>query len=115
MDKLNKVTEITPALPAANGVYVKGVVVSNRAKAFKRKDGTGVSVVVECEIALQPGVATWARYYDPKTDTSVRVEGEVVVEFPKLKEFQQVTVHATRVKSDDHTGQLVIRGGELVA
>lgn len=48
-----------PVLPAANGVYVRGVVVSNRAKAFKRKDGTGISVAVECEIALQPGVATW--------------------------------------------------------
>jgi len=74
MDNVNKAKETTPALPAANGVYVRGVVVSNRAKAFKRKDGTGVSVVVECEIALQPGVATWARYLDPKTDTGVRVE-----------------------------------------
>lgn len=55
------------------------------------------------------------RYFEPKTDTSVRLEGEVVVEFPKLKEFQQVTIHATRVKSDEHTGQLVIRSGELVA
>ena len=104
-----------PALPAANGVYVRGVVVSNRAKAFKRKDGTGISVAVECEIALQPGVATWVRYFEPKTDTSVRVENEIVVEFPKLKEFQQVTIHATRVKSDEHTGQLVIKAGALVA
>ena len=103
-----------PVLPAANGVYVRGVVVSNRAKAFKRKDGTGISVVVEHEIALQPGVAIWARYFEPKTDTDVRLEGEVVVEFPKLKEFQQVTIRASRVKSDEHTGQLVIRGGELV-
>ena len=114
MDNLTKKTEPAPALPAANGVYVRGVVVSNRAKAFKRKDGTGISVVVEHEIALQPGVATWARYFDPKTDTGVRVDGETVTEFPKLKEFQQVTVRASRVKSDDHTGQLVIRGGELV-
>lgn len=37
------------------------------------------------------------------------------MEFPKLKEFQTVTIHATRVKSDEHTGQLVIRAGELVA
>jgi hypothetical protein len=115
MDKLNKASEPMPVLPAVNGVYVRGVVVSNRAKAFKRKDGTGLSVAVEYEIALQPGVATWVRYFEPKTDTSVRVEGEVVVEFPKLKEFQQVTIHATRVKSDEHTGQLVIRSGELVA
>lgn len=102
-------------MPAGNGVYVRGVVVSNQAKAFKRKDGTGTSVVVEIEIALQPGVATWVRYFDPKTDSAVRVENEVVVEFPKLKEFQQVTIRATRVKSDEHTGQLMIRTGELVA
>jgi len=55
------------------------------------------------------------RYFEPKTDPSVRVENEVVVEFPKLKEFQQVTIHATRVKSDEHTGQLVIKAGVLVA
>lgn len=115
MDNLNKAKETTPALPASNGVYVKGVVVSNRAKAFKRKDGTGTSVAVEHEIALQPGMATWVRYFEPKTDTSVRVENEIVVEFPKLKEFQQVTIHATRVKSDEHTGQLVIKSGVLVA
>jgi hypothetical protein len=102
------------ALPAANGVYLRGLVVSNRAKAFKRKDGMGTSVAVECEIALQPGVATWVRYFEPTTDTSVHVEGENVVEFPKLKEFQQVTIHATKVKSDEHTGQLMIRAGVLV-
>ena len=115
MDKLNKASEPMPVLPAANGVYVQGVVVCNRAKAFKRKDGTGTSVVVEREIALQPGLAIWALYFDPKTDPRVRVEGDNVVEFPKLKEFQQVTIRATRVKSDEHTGQLVIRSGELVA
>ena len=55
MDKL-KPTEQNPEMLAANGVYVRGIVVSNRAKAFKRKDGTGTSVAVEHEIALQPGV-----------------------------------------------------------
>ena len=99
----------------ANGVYVRGVIVSNRAKAFKRKDGTGISVAVEYEIALQPGVATWVKYFEPKTDTSVRVEGETVVEFPKFKEFQQVTIRASRVKADEHTGQLIIKSGDLVA
>ena len=107
-------TETKTTTPA-NGVYVRGVVVSNRAKAFKRKDGTGISVVVETEIGTQPGVVTWVCYLDPKTDTSVRVEGENVVEFPKLKEFQQVTIRATRLRSDEHSGQLVIRSGELVA
>jgi len=44
----------------------------------------------------------------------VRIEGEEVVEFPKLKEFQQVTIRATKLRSDEHTGQLVIKGGELL-
>lgn len=114
MDKLNKTTEQNPEMLAANGVYVRGVVVSNRAKAFKRKDGTGTSVAVEHEIALQPGVAIWVRYFEPAKDNSVRIEGENVVEFPKLKEFQQVTIRATKVRSDEHTGQLVIKAGELV-
>ena len=114
MDKLNKASETEPSAPTANGVYVRGVVVSNRAKAFKRKDGTGTSVAVEHEIALQPGVAIWVRYFEPAKDNSVRIEGENVVEFPKLKEFQQVTIRATRVRSDEHTGQLVIKAGELV-
>ena len=115
MDKLSKPTDTNPAIPAANGVYVCGVVVSNRAKAFKRKDGTGTSVAVEHEIALQPGVAIWVRYFDPAKDNTVRVEGDQVVEFPKLKEFQQVTIRATRVRSDEHTGQLVIKAGELIS
>lgn len=115
MDKLSKPTELNSAVPAANGVYVRGVVVSNRAKAFKRKDGTGTSVAVEYEIALQPGVAIWVRYFDPAKDNCVRIEGDQVVEFPKLKEFQQVTIKATRIRSDEHTGQLMIKAGELLA
>lgn len=97
-----------------NGVYVRGVVVSNRAKAFKRKDGSGTSVVIETEIGTQPGVVVWTRYLDPNTDKSVRLEGERVVEFPKLAEFKQVTIRATSIRSDERTGQLVIRVGELV-
>jgi hypothetical protein len=114
MDKLTQQTEQNNPLPANNGLYVRGVVVSNRAKAFKRKDGSGTSIAVEYEIALQPGVAVWVRYFDPAKDNSVRVEGDQVVEFPKLKEFQQVTIRATKVRSDEHTGQLVIKAGELL-
>ena len=36
------------------------------------------------------------------------------MEFARLKEFQQVTVRATRLRSDEHTGQLIIKAGELV-
>lgn len=113
MAEPSKPTEMK-STPQPNGVYVRGVVVSNRAKAFRRKDGTGTSVVIETEIGTQPGVVTWTRYVDPATDKTVRIEGETVVEFPKLKEFEQVTIRATTLKTDERTGQLVIRAGELV-
>jgi hypothetical protein len=110
MDKPNTSTPVVPS----NGIYVLGVIVSNRAKSFQRKDGSGVSVVVEHEIALQPGVAVWQRYFDPKKDPGVRVEGENVAEFPKLKEFQQVRIRAAKIRTDEHSGQIVIKGGELL-
>jgi hypothetical protein len=104
---------MTTLLP--NGIFVRGVVVSVRARPLKRKDGSGISVIIETEIATQPGVVTWTRFVDPATDKSVRIEGDNVVEFPKLREFQQVTIRASSLKSDERTGQLVIRAGELVA
>ena len=113
MDNVNKPTE-KPAPARPSGVYVTGAVVSSRAKVIKRKDGSGVAVVIEYEIATQPGVAVWTIFSDPKTDTSVRIDGNKVVEFTRLKEFQQVTVRALKVRSDEHTGQLVIKAGELV-
>ena len=110
MDKPNISTPVMPA----NGIYVLGVIVSNRAKAFQRKDGSGVSVVVEHEIALQPGVAVWQRCFDPKKDAGIRVEGENVTEFPKLKEFQPVKIRAAKIRTDEHSGQVIIKGGELL-
>jgi hypothetical protein len=67
-------------------------------------------MAVEHEIAPQSGVAVLGA---PKTEQTVRVEGENVIEFPKLKEFQQLTIRATRILTDERTGQLVIRAGEL--
>lgn len=114
MDNAKTVNE-AKAGATANGIFVRGIVVSNRAKAFKRKDGSGVSVVVEHEIALQPGVVIWSRYFDPMTDAGIKVEAEIVTEFPKLKELAAVTIRATKMRSDEKTGQLVIKAGELLA
>lgn len=113
MDQKAKSTEAN-AVSTANGVFVRGIVVSNRAKAFKRKDGSGLSVVVEHEIALQPGVVIWTRYFDPKTDASIKVEGETVTDFPKLKELAPVSIRAHKLRSDEKTGQLFIKAGELL-
>jgi hypothetical protein len=113
MDKSNQSANPN-AMNTANGVFVRGIVVSNRAKVFKRKDGSGLSVVVEHEVALQPGVVIWSRYFDPKTDSSVKVEGETVTEYPKMKELTTVTIRALKMRSDDKSGQLVIKVGELL-
>lgn len=99
----------------ANGIFVRGVVVSNRAKAIRRKDGSGMVVIVEHEIALQPGVVTWPRFFDPKVDAAVRLDGENVVEFPKLKEFAQVTIRAGGIRSNEKTKEQTIQNGELLA
>lgn len=114
MDAPANLTDTSRTL-AANGVFVRGIVVSNRAKAFKRKDGSGTSVLVEHEIALQPGVVTWARYFDPKIDASVKVEGELVTEFPKLKELSPIMIRALKLRSDERTGQLTVKAGEVLA
>ena len=102
-------------LNLANCIYGVGITVSNRGKSSQRKDGSGMLVVVEREIALQPDVAVWQCYFDPKKDVGVRVEGEVVKEFPKIKEFTAVAIRATKVRTDEHTGQVTIKGGELIA
>jgi hypothetical protein len=84
-----------------NGIYVRGVVISNRVDAFKRKDGSGLVIKVTHEIALQPGVVIWERYFDPKKDFDVvRLDGDKVTTYPSLPEFQVVTLRAERFKSD---------------
>jgi hypothetical protein len=43
------------------------------------------------------------------------VEGETVVEFPRLKELAPVTLRAISIRSDERTGQLTIKSAELVS
>ena len=95
-----------------NGLFVRGIVMSSVAKALKRKDGTGVFVIVRNEIALQPGLALWEAFHDPK-DGKVKLDGENVIEFPKLPDFQQVTLKVLRWEEKDK--RFVIKDAELVA
>jgi len=95
-----------------NGLFVRGIVMSSVAKALKRKDGTGVFVIVRNEIALQPGLATWEAFHDPK-DGKVKLDGENVTQFPKLPDFQQVTLKVLRWEEKDK--RFVIKDAELVA
>lgn len=107
-------TEAKPAdlkLPR-NGFYVQGVVISNAARLFKRKDGSGVGVRVITELALQPGVATFERFYDPAKDTEVKVQGEQIVSFPKLADFSSLTLRVEKYRVYDD--KLIITGAEKV-
>jgi hypothetical protein len=105
-------TTSTAQAEKLNGLIVRAVVMSSTAKALKRKDGTGVFVIVRHELALQPGLAVWEAFHDPK-DGKVKLDGDKVVEFPKLPEMQQVTLKVLRWEEKDK--RLVIREAELVA
>ena len=48
-------------------------------------------VIAQHELALQPGVAVWEAFQGLK-DGKSKLDGEKVIEFPKLKDFEQVTL-----------------------
>lgn len=94
-----------------NGLFVRGVVMSSTARAFNRKDGTGKVVCIRHELALQPGLAVFEEYPELK-DGKVKLDGDKVVEFPKLPEFQQITLKVIRWEERDK--RLVIKEAEMV-
>lgn len=96
---------------ALNGLFVRGVVMSSTAKAFNRKDGTGKVICIRHELALQPGLAVY-EVYPELNDGRVKLDGENVVEFPKLPEFQQVTLKVLRWAERDK--RLVIKEAIVV-
>ena len=91
----NTKTEIS-----AGGLYVRGVVVSSSANAFQRKDGSGIVVKVQHEIATQPGVVLFEQYVDPKESKEVKVEGDKVVAYPQLPHFSNLTLKVLRYRFD---------------
>jgi len=95
-----------------NGLFVRAVVMSSTARVLKRKDGTGVFVIARHELALQPGLAVWEAFHDPK-DGKVKLDGENVIEFPKLTDFQQVTLKVLRWEEKDK--RFIIKDAELVS
>jgi|SRR5581483_8871687 len=83
-----------------------------RTLAQKRKDGSGVFVIVRIELALQLGMAVWEAFHDPK-DGKVKLDGEIVTAFPKLPEFQQVTLKALRWEERDK--RVIVKKAEIVS
>ncbi|MEO7300834.1 MAG: hypothetical protein ABI042_19890 [Verrucomicrobiota bacterium] len=63
------------------------------------------------ELALQPGLAVFEEYPEQK-DGKVKLDGDNVVEFPKLPEFQQITLKAIRWEERDK--RLVIKEAQVV-
>ena len=95
-----------------NGLFVRGVVMSSTAKAFNRKDGSGKVICIRHELALQPGLAVFEEYPELK-DGKVKLDGDNVVEFHKLPEFQQITLKVLRWEERDK--RLVIKEAQMVA
>lgn len=94
-----------------NGLFVRGVVVSSTAKAYNRKDGSGKLICVRHELALQPGLAVFEEYPE-LSDGKVKLDGDSVVEFPRLPEFQQVTLKVLRWEERDR--RLVIKEAQRI-
>ena len=96
----------------AGGLYVRGVVVSSTANAFQRKDGSGIVVKVQHEIATQPGVVLFEQYMDPKESKEVKVEGDKVTADPQLPHFSQVNLKVLRYRFDRE--RFIVTGAEQV-
>ena len=104
-------TKSTTQTGKLNGLFVTGVVMSSTAKAFNRKDGSGKIICIRHEIALQPGMVVFEEYPDLK-DGKVKLDGDKVVEFPKLPEMQQITLKVLRFEERDK--RLVIKEAQMM-
>lgn len=97
-----------------NGAYLFGVVISNSARYLPpRQEGRKPVVAVTHEIALQPGVAVWNKYIE-FDDPSVKVVGEEVTQFPKMKEFQRVELRLNRFRVDEGR-RIIIQDADLLS
>lgn len=88
----------TPDLKES-GLFVSGIVVSSTARAFNRKDGSGIAVSLRHEIAYEGGLLAVEEFADPKEDSRVTVNGLQVVTFPQLKTFEPVRFRIERWKT----------------
>ena len=94
-----------------NGVFIRGLVISNSARKITKKDG-GILALVKHELAVQPGVAVLERFIDPKENPEVEIQGDEVTKYPTLKEFEPVAVKAERIK--DMNGQITTSNWQIV-
>jgi hypothetical protein len=93
------------------GIFIRGVVISNRAQKITKKDGSGVLALVSHELALSPGLAVLQRFLDPKENPSVTIEGDEVTKYPELKLFEPVAAKVMKIQ--DRNGQIVTSSWEI--
>lgn len=79
------------------GIFVRGTVLHSRATARKRKDGSGIFVIVEHEIALCPGIARVEQFIDPASGEVV-LDGLEVKSFPQWESFQEITLRVHKFR-----------------
>lgn len=96
-----------------NGIFVKGIVISSTAKAFDRKDGSGKTVLTKHEIALRPGIAVWESFLDPKEHRELELEGNEVVRFPHVEDFEPINLRVHRFS--EANGVMQIKKAEWIA
>ncbi len=105
MDEKNKTT-ITE-----NGMFLRGVCIHNDARTGLKKDGSRW-VRVQHDIAMQSNVVIWEQYFDPEKDPSIKVQGEEVKTYPKLKEFEPLSLKVSKFKF--FNDQLIIQRAQVI-
>lgn len=95
------------------GITVKGIVVSSRATARRRKDGSGIFVIAEHEIAAPPLVVCFEEFFDPERDP-VELDGLEVRSFPAWSLFEEVALRVERFRLRGEM-MVVTRGQRLLA
>ncbi|WP_404422008.1 hypothetical protein [Nibricoccus sp. IMCC34717] len=92
------------------GIFVRGIVVSKKAR-------TGVSsktgkrwVMVVHELATQPGIVEFCQFLDPEKDQGIKIENDRVIQFPGFKDMESISLKVIRCRYErDH---LVIEEAE---
>ncbi|MGZ0708963.1 hypothetical protein ACWPKO_11570 [Coraliomargarita sp. W4R53] len=99
------------ALGHATPSIIRRLLTSNSARKITKKDG-GILALVKHELALQPSVAVLERFLDPKDTPEVKIQGDEVVKYPTLTEFEPIAVKAERIK--DKNGQITTSNWQVV-
>ncbi|WP_269526277.1 hypothetical protein [Coraliomargarita parva] len=80
-----------------NGLFVRGVAISNTALKITKKDG-GILALVKHELALEPGTIVLQQFIDPKDNPQISIEGDQVTRFPKLELYKPYMAKVGRME-----------------